>query len=315
MSGDKQYVLAVPNFSEGQDAKTIEAVTNEVKGIAGVKLVSVEPERDFNRTVVTIIGEPGPLKKALVKMGTKAAELIDMSKHKGTHPRIGAEDTLPIFPLHNITIEECRALAEEIGKEFFENSKVPVFFAGVNARTPDRSSFAFLRAGQYEGLRDLLKEIKGDPKRLSEYDARKPDFSTDGLLSDKAGGTIVSCEADGLTAYNIFLDTEELAVAKAIAKAVRGPSGGFGSIRAVGVKFPEHKGVVVSMNMFDCINLPIQRVFEFCQREARRFGVNVTGSQLVGPIKLSSIVASFEYALGLEGFRTDQILESHLIDL
>lgn len=310
---EKQYVLAVPNFSNGQDQKIIDEVTAQVKGIEGVTLVSVEPEQDFNRTVVTIIGEPQPLKTALVKMGAKAAELIDMRQQKGSHPRIGAEDTLPIFPFKNITLEECKALAEEIGKEFFEATKVPVFFAGENSRTPDRASFAFIRKGQYEGLRQLLIDAKDDPARAEEYNARKPDYSTDGLLSDKAGATIVSCEANGLTAYNIFLGTENLDIAKSIAKAVRGPSGGFSSIRAVGIKFPEHEGVVVSMNMFDCMNTPIQRVFEFCQREAARYGVAVTGSQLVGPIKLESILQSFIYSLNLEGFREDQILETHLL--
>ncbi|MDR1049698.1 MAG: glutamate formimidoyltransferase [Deltaproteobacteria bacterium] len=315
MSEGKKYVLAVPNFSNGRDPEVVAKVTEPVKEIPGVKLVGVEPEHDFNRTVVTVIGEPGPIKKALVEMGARAAKLVDMSRHQGTHPRIGAEDTLPIFPLHNITLDECRALAEEIGKEFFELTKVPVYFAGVNSRTPERASFAFIRAGQYEGLRDLLRAAKNDPARAAEYEARRPDLSVDGLLSETAGGTIVSCEENGLTAYNIFLDTEDLSVAKEIARAVRGPSGGFGSVRAVGIKFPEHKGVVVSMNMFDCVSLPIQRVFEFCRREAARLGVNVAGSQLVGPIKLESVIQSFVYSLGLEGFRTGQILESHLIGL
>jgi glutamate formiminotransferase/formiminotetrahydrofolate cyclodeaminase len=309
----KRYVLAVPNFSNGRDKEVIERVTEQVRGVAGVKLVSVEPEEDFNRTVVTIIGEPQPLKEALVRMGAKAAELIHMGRQKGTHPRIGAQDTLPIFPLMNVTLEECVALAEEIGKEFFERTGVPVFFAGENARTPERVSFAYLRKGQYEGLRQFLLDTKDNPARREEYEARKPDYSADGLLSESAGGTIVSCEVNGLTAYNIFLGTEDLSVAKAIAKAVRGPSGGFSSIRAVGIKFPEHSGVVVSMNMFDCVNTPIQRVFEFCQREAARLGVPVTGSQLVGPIKLEAILQSFSYSLGLEGFRQDQILETHLM--
>lgn len=312
---EKQYVLAVPNFSNGRDPEIIDEVTAQVKGIDGVTLVSVEPEYDFNRTVVTIIGEPQPLKKALVRMGATAAGRIDMRGQKGSHPRIGAEDTLPIFPFKNITLEECTALAEEIGREFFEATKVPVFFAGANARTPDRASFAFIRKGQYEGLRQLLIDSKDDASRSAEYDTRKPDLSVDGLLSDTAGATIVSSEASGLTAYNIFLGTENLDIAKAVAKAVRGPSGGFSTIRAVGIKFPEHEGVVVSMNMFDCVNTPIQRVFEFCRREAARYGIPVTGSQLVGPVKLESIVQSFIYSLGLEGFREDQILETHLMNM
>ncbi len=315
MKNAKQYVLAVPNFSEGRRQDIIDAVTAEVTKVEGVNLVSVEPEADFNRTVVTMIGERDAIKTALVNMGAKAAELIDMREQKGSHPRIGAEDTLPIFPFKNITLEECTALAEEIGKEFFEKTHVPVIFCGENARTEDRKAYAFVRKGQYEGLRQLLIDTKDDPARKAEYDARKPDYSDDGLLSDTAGATIVSCEATGLTAYNIFLGTEDVSIAKTIAKAMRGPSGGFSSIKAVGIKFPEHPGVVVSMNMFDCINTPIPRLFEFCKREAARFGVAVTGSELVGPIKLESVIAAFSYSLCLENFRDEQILETHLMDL
>lgn len=312
MSQEKQYILAVPNFSNGRDEKIIEAVTGELKDVEGVKLVSVEPEEDFNRTVVTVIGEPQPLKKALINMGAKSAELIDMREQEGTHPRIGAQDSIPLFPLQNITVEECVELADEIGKEFHEKTGVPVFFAADNATTEDRKGLAFIRKGQYEGLRDLLKEIKDDSSRAEEYEARKPDLSKDGLLSDKAGATIVSAEAEGLTAYNIYLGTEDVAMAKQIAKAVRGPSGGFDTVRGVGIKFPEHEGVVVSVNMFDCAKTPIYRVFETVKMEAARYGIAVTGSELVGPIKLDYVLNTFEYYLGLEGFNKEQILETHI---
>lgn len=310
---EKQYVLAVPNFSEGADMAIIEAVVAEVKKVEGVTLVSYEPEADFNRTVVTMIGEPQPVKEALVKMGTKTVELVDMRKQKGTHPRIGAQDSLPVFPLKNISVDECIALAEEIGKEFHEATKVPVFFAADNARSEKRRALAFIRKGQYEGLKDLLIEIKDDPNCVEEYNSRKPDLSTDGLLSEKSGATIVSAEAEGLTAYNVFLGTEDLSIAKKIARGVREPSGGFSTTRAVGIKFPEHTGVVVSVNMFDCINTPVYRVFEFVKSEASRYGVPVTGSEIVGPVKLDYLINSLEFYLGLEGFNHYQILETHLM--
>ncbi|AFS77381.1 bifunctional glutamate formiminotransferase/formimidoyltetrahydrofolate cyclodeaminase FtcD [Gottschalkia acidurici 9a] len=314
MSQEKQYILAVPNFSDGRREDVIEAVTGELKGIEGVKLVSVEPEHDFNRTVVTVIGEPAPLKEALIKMASKSIELIDMREQSGTHPRIGAQDTIPLFPLMNATVEECVKLADEIGKELHEKTGVPIFYAADNATTEDRKALAFIRKGQYEGLRDLLKEIKDDASRKDEYESRKPDLSTDGLLSDKSGATICSAEAEGLTAYNVFLNTEDVDIAKKIAKAVRGPSGGFSTTRAVGIKFPEYQGVVVSVNMFDCENTPVYRVFELVKQEAARYGIAVTGSELVGPIKLAYVVNSLEYYLGLQGFRIDQILETHLYD-
>ncbi len=311
---EKKNILAVPNFSNGRDQAVIDAVVAEIKSVPGVKLVSVEPEADFNRTVVTLIAEPAPLKEVLIKMGKKTTELIDMQTQSGSHPRIGAQDTLPIFPLQNITVEETTALAEEIGKEYYEATGVPVYFAGLNARTPERASFAYIRKGQYEGVRQLLLDIQNDESRAEEYQNRKPDFSPDGLLSDKSGATIVSCEANGLTAYNVFLNTENLDIAKNIAKAVRGPSGGFSTIRAVGIKFPEHDGVVISMNLFDCISTPVPRVFEFCKREAERYGVTVTGSELVGPIKLDAVMAGFAYSLGLESFKESQVLETHLMN-
>lgn len=311
----KQYVLAVPNFSNGRDHDVIEAVVNEVRKVSGVKLVSYEPEHDFNRTVVTFIGQPQPVKEALVNMAAKACELIDMREHKGTHPRIGAQDTLPIFPFKDITIEECVDLAKEIGNELHNKTKIPIYFAGEAARNEERKAFAYIRAGQYEGVRDLLKECKNNEERKQEYENRKPDLSVDGLISDTAGATICSAETDGLTAYNIFLGTENIQIAKEIAKGLRGPTGGFSTVRAVGIKFPEREGVVVSMNLLDCSKTPMHRAFEFVKREAERYGVMVTGTELVGPIKLDYILDSFEYFFRLEGFRKEQVLETHLMDI
>lgn len=311
----KQYVLAVPNFSNGRDHDVIEAVVNEVRKVSGVKLVSYEPEHDFNRTVVTFIGQPHPVKEALVNMAAKACELIDMREHKGTHPRIGAQDTLPIFPFKDITIEECVDLAKEIGNELHNKTKIPIYFAGEAARNEERKAFAYIRAGQYEGVRDLLKECKNNEERKQEYENRKPDLSVDGLISDTAGATICSAETDGLTAYNIFLGTENIQIAKEIAKGLRGPTGGFSTVRAVGIKFPEREGVVVSMNLLDCSKTPMHRAFEFVKREAERYGVMVTGTELVGPIKLDYILDSFEYFFRLEGFRKEQVLETHLMDM
>lgn len=305
---DKKYILAVPNFSEGRRMEVVESIADEIRKIEGVTLVSVEPEYDFNRTVLTIVGEPEPLKEALINMAGKSYELIDMREQKGTHPRIGSQDTIPIFPLMNISIEECIKLAEEIGNELFERYKVPIYFSGRNARTEEKKSISYIRQGQYEGLKALLED-----KNHPDYDKRKPDLSVDGKLSDRWGATIVSADMEGLTAYNVFLATEDLKIAKAIAKAVRGPSGGFSTVRAVGIKFPERDGVVVSMNMFDCSQTPLYRTFEFVKQEAKKYGVAVTGSEIVGPVKLDYLLNNLEYYLGLQGLRKEQILETHLM--
>ena len=156
---EKQYILAVPNFSDGRRKEVIDAVAGTIKGREGVKLVTCEPEHDFNRTVLTIIGEPAPLKEALLEMAATSYKLIDMKEQTGTHPRIGSQDTIPLFPLANITLEECKELAEEIGKELFEKHQVPIFFSAENARTEDKKSISFIRKGQYEGLKSLLEDI------------------------------------------------------------------------------------------------------------------------------------------------------------
>ncbi|SCZ04598.1 glutamate formimidoyltransferase [Alkaliphilus peptidifermentans] len=298
---EKQYVLAVPNFSDGRRKEVIEAIVEPLRNVEGVSLVSYEPEHDFNRTVVTVIGEPTPLKEALLNMAQKSYELINMEEQQGTHPRIGAQDTIPLFPFKNITIEECVKLAEEIGEEVYKRFEVPVFFSGQNSRNEDRKALSFIRKGQYEGL-----------KEVAHTDERKPDVGP-AALHPTAGATIVSADLEGLTAYNVFLATEDLSIAKNIAKGVRGPSGGFSTVRAVGIKFPEREGVVVSMNMFDCGATPLYRAFNFVKQEAARYGVAVTGSEIVGPVKLDYLLNSLEYYLGLENFRKEQILETHLM--
>ncbi len=305
---ENKYILAVPNFSEGRRQEVIDAIASTIKNREGVKLVTCEPEHDFNRTVLTIIGEPAPLKEALLEMAAKSYELIDMREQNGTHPRIGAQDTIPLFPLANISLEECKELAEEIGKELFEKHGVPIFFSGENARTEDKKSISFIRKGQYEGLKALLED-----KNHPDYESRKPDLSVDGKLSPQYGATIVSADKEGLTAYNVFLATEDLSIAKQIAKAVRGPSGGFSTTRAVGIKFPERSGVVVSINMFDCANTPLYRAFELVKLEAQKYGVAVTGSELVGPVKLEYLLNNLTHYLGLQGLKQEQILETHLM--
>lgn len=302
MENEKKYILAVPNFSEGRRKEVIEDIVNEVRDVEGVKLVSYEPEYNFNRTVVTLIGEPNTLKKALMNLAGKSYELINMEEHSGTHPRIGAQDTIPIFPFKNISTQECKEFIEDLAVELYEKCKVPIYFSGLNARCKERKALSFIRQGQYEGL-----------KKASHTDERKPDIGP-AALHPTAGATILSADFEGLTAYNVFLDTENLEIAKKIAKAVRGPSGGFATVRSVGIKFPEREGVVVSMNMFDCGKTPLYRTFNFIKQEAARYGVAVTGSEIVGPVKLDYLLNSLEYFLGLENFRKDQILETHLME-
>lgn len=312
---DKQYILAVPNFSEGRRKDVIQEIAGVVEDREGVKLISRETEPDFNRTVLTILGEPEPLKQALLEMSAKAYDLIDMRKQDGIHPRIGAQDTIPLFPFRNITLQEVTYLAEEIGKELHEKHDVPIYFAGENAKIKERKEIHEIRKGQYEGLKKILEEAKDDPQRAEEYELRKPDLSRDGLLSERNGATIVYADMEGLTSYNIFLNTDNLDIAKKISRALRGPSGGFSTIRSVGVKFPEREGVAVSMNLYDCSKTPLYRAFEFVKIEAEKYGVSVIGSEIAGPIRLEYLLNNLEHYLRLEEYNMEQILEYHLVDM
>jgi glutamate formiminotransferase/formiminotetrahydrofolate cyclodeaminase len=226
-----------------------------------------------------------------------------MEEQSGDHPRIGAQDTIPVFPLKNITLEECAELAEEIGQEVYDRFEVPVYFSGQNARTPEREKLSFIRKGQYEGL----KEVAHTPKRA-------PDIGP-AALHPSAGAVIVSAGERPLVAYNVILGTDDLEIAKSIAKIVRGPSGGFSTVRAVGLKFTERNQVAVSMNMFDYEQTPLYRTYELVKNEAARYGVPVVGSELIGVAPQEALVNSLEKYLQLENFDRNQILENNLIGL
>jgi glutamate formiminotransferase/formiminotetrahydrofolate cyclodeaminase len=298
-----QYVHAVPNFSDGKRQEVIEAVVDPLRGVSGVKLIDYYPDPDFNRTVVEVIGKPDSLKEALLNMAGKAYALINMEKQRGAHPRIGAQDTIPLFPLKNISIAECVELAEDIGAEIFKRFEVPVYFCSENARSEQRRNLEYIRKGQYEGL----KEVAHLPERA-------PDIGPP-ALHPTAGATIVSAAKAGLVAVNVLLGTRDLSLAKSIAKMVRGPSGGFSTIRAIGLAFEERNQVAVSMNMFDTCSTPIYRVFKLIEFEAQRHGVSIAGTQIVGTLPQEALINFAEYFLKLQDFNYDQIIENHLIDI
>ncbi len=299
----KQYVHAVPNFSNGKDLEIFEAVVDQIRKAPGVKLIDYFPDADFNRTVIECLGEPQPLKAALLAMAGKSYELIDMEKQQGKHPRIGAQDTIPVFPLRNISLEECAALAEEIGAEVWERYKVPVYFSGENARAPERKELSYIRKGQYEGL----KEVAHLPERAPDLGPAK--------LHPTAGATIVSAAKANLVAVNMILNTQDLEIAKSIAKMVRGPSGGFSTIRAVAFKPDGYDYAAVSMNMFDTANTPIYRVFQLVDNEAKRFGLTIVGTQICGTLHQNDLIDSAAYFLRVVDFKENQILENSILAL
>lgn len=298
-----KYIHAVPNFSEGARKHVVEAIVDQLRNINAVKLVNYYFDADFNRTVVEVIGEPEPLKEALLQMAAKAYELINMEEQKGDHPRIGSQDTIPLFPLANIELQECKQIAEDIGNEIYRRFNVPVYFSAENARNEQRKSLDFIRKGQYEGL-----------KKVAHLPERAPDLG-EGALHPTAGATIVSSAQSGLVAVNVILNTADLQIAKDIAKMVRGPSGGFSTIRAIGLKFEDRNQAAVSMNMFDTNKTPIYRVLKLIQSEAERYNVMVAGTEIIGTLPQEALINCAEYFLKLENFDRQQIIENHLLGL
>lgn len=299
--GKKQYIHAVPNFSNGRDKDIIEAVVDQIRNREGVQLIDYFPDSDFNRTVIECIGEPEPLKAALLAMAGKSYELIDMETQEGKHPRIGAQDTIPVFPLLNITLEECTVVAEDIGKSIWEKYQVPVYYAGENASTPERSELAYIRKGQYEGL-----------KKVAHLPERAPDLGP-AKLHPSAGATIVSAGHRNLVAINILLNTEDLEIGKKIAKMMRGPSGGFSNVRAVAFKPDGYDNVAVSMNMFDITQTPIYRAFQVIENEAKRYGLTIVGTQICGTLPQEALINCAEYFLRLVDFDYKQIIENNIL--
>lgn len=299
----KKYIHAVPNFIEGRRQEVIDSIVRQISDAKGVKLIGTYPDADFNRTVIECVGKPEPLMEALLNMAGKAYELIDMEQQQGKHPRIGAQDTIPVFPLLNISLEECREFAETLGARLYERFKVPVFFSGQNARNDQRKELAFIRAGQYEGL----KEVAHTPERA-------PDLGP-AALHPSAGATIVSLAESNLTAINVLLSTNDLEIGKKIAKMMRGPSGGFSTIRAVAFKPDGYDNVAISMNMFDIINTPIYRAFQVIENEAARYGLSIVGIQDCGTLKQKALIVCAEYFLRLIDFDDSQIVENNILSL
>ncbi|WXR61175.1 glutamate formimidoyltransferase [Peptostreptococcaceae bacterium AGR-M142] len=297
----KKVVECVPNFSEGKDLDKIEKIVAPFKNKEDVKLVNYEADKDYNRVVVTVMGEPNAVKDSVVKACKIASELIDLNKHKGQHSRMGATDVVPFIPIKNMTMEETVELAKETGKEINEVTSIPVFLYENAASNEERKNLANVRRGQFEGMEEKLK----DPNW-------KPDFG-EAKIHKTAGATAVGARMP-LVAYNINLDTSNIEIANKIAKAIRHSSGGFRYIKAGGIEIPEKNITQVTMNITDYTKTPIYRVFETVRMEARRYGVNVLGSEIIGLVPMEALVNTAEYYLGLEDFSMDKVIETNLME-
>jgi glutamate formiminotransferase/formiminotetrahydrofolate cyclodeaminase len=296
-----KLVECVPNFSEGRRKEVIDAVVAEVRS-RNVKVLDIESDADHNRSVLTFVGAPDAVKDAALAVSAKAIELIDLNRHKGQHPRMGAVDVVPFIPISDVTMDECVELARDFGKEYATRFSVPVYLYEAAATRPHRTNLADVRKGEFEGLRD---EIGKNPDRT-------PDFGPNSI-HPTAGATAVGAR-QVLIAYNINLATNDINVAKKIAKQVRGKDGGLTAVKALGFELKDRGIVQVSMNMVDYKASQLFKAFELVRTLAEHQGVNVLESEIVGLVPTEALTDTAEFYLQLHGFNKDQILERRLSD-
>jgi len=293
-------VECVPNFSEGRDKARVDAIVAAMK-MDGVYLLDREMDADHNRCVITLVGDREAIQEAAIRGVGKAAELIDLTKHRGAHPRMGAADVVPFIPIEGVTIEDCVAMARHVGAEIWKRHQIPVYLYEAAATSPERLNLENIRRGQFEGIRE---EIGTNP-------ARKPDFG-EARVHPTAGATVVGARK-ALIAYNVFLNTPDVDIAKKVAKAVRFSSGGLRYVKGAG--FLVRGLAQVSMNLTDFEQTPIHRVFEFVKREAARYGVAPVSSEIVGLIPKKALEMAAEWFLQVENFDSSLILENRLISV
>lgn len=296
-----KLVECVPNFSEGRRREVIEAIVAQAKA-RNVKVLDIESDADHNRSVLTFVGEPEAVKDAALAVSAKAIELIDLNKHSGQHPRMGAVDVVPFIPISDVTMEECVQLAKSFANEYSARFNVPVFLYEEAATRPDRKNLADVRKGEFEGLRE---EIEKNPEK-------KPDFGPN-AIHPTAGATAVGARQI-LIAYNINLGTGNLDVAKRIAKQVRGKDGGLPAVKALGFELKGRGIVQVSMNMVDYKVSQLYEAFDLVKTLAQRYGVQVVESEIVGLVPMEALTDAAEFYLRLARFDKNQILERRLTE-
>ncbi len=292
----KQIVQCVPNFSEGRDLKKIEKIVEPFRARDGVKLLDYQNDEDHNRAVVTVVGSPEPLQQAMVDAMGVAIDLIDMRQHKGQHPRMGATDVVPFIPVKNVTAEEAVEISKSVAARVADQYSLPIFLYEKSAASPARQNLATIRKGQFEGMAEKI--------RLPEW---KPDFGP-AEIHPSAGATAIGARMP-LVAYNVNLDSDNFDIADRIAKQVRHLSGGLRYCKGIGIELKDRGIVQVSMNMTDYTKTALYRVFELIRIEARRYGVNVVGSEIIGLVPMEALIDTAAYYLGLEDFSMEQVLE------
>jgi len=295
----KRIIECVPNFSEGRRKEIIDQIVEALASLEKVRVLDVQSDADHNRSVVTLVGEPEAVEEAAFRGIERAARLIDMDQHQGEHPRMGATDVVPFVPITGVTMADCVEMARRLGERVGRELSVPVYLYEEAATRPERRNLADVRRGEYEGLK---VEIESDTNRA-------PDFGP--ARMGKAGATAIGARPP-LVAFNVYLNTDDVATAKAIARAVRHSSGGLRYVKALGLQVEGR--AQVSMNLTDYRRTPIHRVVEMIRREAARYGVTIASSEVVGLVPNEALVDAARFYLQLDGFSSDQILENRLAE-
>lgn len=294
-----KIIECVPNISEGRRKDIVDEIVNAIKK-EDVEILDVELDADHNRAVITYIGEMENIKKATFVLAEKSISYIDLNKHKGEHPRMGAVDVIPFIPLSGVSMEECVLFSRDFAKEYAERFNIPVYLYEESALKPERKNLAVIRKGEFEGL---SKEIGKNPDR-------KPDFGPE-RIHPTAGATAIGVRMP-LIAYNVNLATNDIEIAKKIARAVRAKNGGFVYVKAMGFEIKNRNIVQVSMNLVNYELTPIYRVFELIKAEAKRYGVNVLESEIVGLLPLDAVIDTVRYYLQAESFTRNQIIDERI---
>ncbi len=291
----KKIVQCVPNFSEGKNLEIIEKIVEPLKNQKGFKLISVESDKDYNRTVVTIIGDANEMINPLLNFFEQAKNLIDMNFQKGEHPRMGAVDVVPFIPIENITIKECVEFSKILGQKISQQFDIPVYLYASSATSEDRVNLPTIRKGEFEGMKEKIK--------LENW---KPDFGRNEI--HQTFGVVAVGARLPLIAYNIDLDTDDLEIANKLAKTIRKSSGGFQYIQA-GPAYLEDKGhTQVTMNILDYKKNPIYRIYETIQMEALRYKISIKSAEIIGLCPSEAIYRSLSYYLERENLNTEKRL-------
>lgn len=291
----REIIECVPNFSTS-DPKTVKAILNEIRKVKDAYILDSSYDDYYNRLVVSFVGNKDSVVKAALESAVKAVEMIDMPKHKGQHPRIGAVDVVPFIPVKNTSLEECVKLAKRFGKALADKTKVPVYLYGAAASKPQRADLDWIREGDYEQLKDMMKQSD-----------RKPDFGPS-RPHPTAGATIAGAR-NVMAGFNINLGTSDLATAKKIARALHAKKGGLTNVKAMAAEIPERNITQIGMSVNDFEKTPLYRVFELVKIEADRYNVPIVSSEFNGMAPLKAVLDSIAYYMKIDNLTMDRVLE------